>query len=134
MPELPRVKVCGLTRPEDVRAAVEAGADALGFVRHPASPRHLEADAAAALVAAVPAGLTTVAVVVDAVPEELAAHLAATGIGWAQLCGQECPDDWRGFGAPLLRRVGVDAGAEAELEAWAGVAAGFVALCSARAP
>lgn len=126
MPELPRIKVCGLTRPEDVRAAVEAGADALGFVRHPASPRYVEASAAAELVAGVPAGLATVAVVVDAEPSELAAYLEATGIGWAQLCGEERPEDWRGFAAPLLRRVGVDADAEAELEAWAEVAAGYV--------
>lgn len=126
MVEFPRIKVCGLTRPEDVRAAVEAGADALGFVRHPASPRDLDVGAATALVRAVPVGLVTVAVVVDAAPAELGAYLEATGLGWVQLCGDQDPDDWRGFGAPMLRRLGVEDGAELELGRWEGVAAGFV--------
>ena len=126
MADLPRIKVCGLTRPEDVRAAVEAGAEALGFVRHPPSPRDLDVDTAAALVRAVPAGLVTVAVVVDAEPAEVGQYLEATGLGWVQLCGEEEPEPWRTFGAPLLRRVGVDEGAEEELRRWEGVATGFV--------
>ncbi len=126
MADLPAVKVCGLTRPEDVRAAVEAGAQALGFVRHPPSPRDLDVDTASALVRSVPAGLVTVAVVVDAEPAELGAYLEATGVGWVQLCGSQEPGPWRSFGAPLLRRVGVDEGAEAELRRWEGVATGFV--------
>ncbi len=133
MVELPRIKVCGLTRGEDVHAAVTAGADALGFVRHPASPRHLSAERAAELAATVPAGLVTVAVVVEAEPLELGAHLVATGLGWVQLCGDQDPADWVGFGAPILRRLGVDERAEGELARWEGVATGFV-LDHASAP
>jgi phosphoribosylanthranilate isomerase len=126
MLELPRIKVCGLTRVADVRVALEAGADALGFVRHGPSPRDLSAAEARALVALVPAGFKTVAVMVNPDPDQAAEFLAATGLGWLQLCGSESPEPWRGFGAPLLRRVAVDDGARAELESWAGIATGFV--------
>ncbi len=56
------VKICGLTTADAVAAAVDAGADALGFVFHSASRRNLLPAQAAALAAAVPAGVTTVAV------------------------------------------------------------------------
>lgn len=56
------VKICGLTTADAVAAAVDAGADALGFVFHSASPRNLLPAQAAALAAAVPAAVTTVAV------------------------------------------------------------------------
>jgi phosphoribosylanthranilate isomerase len=56
------VKICGLRRPEDVEAAARAGADAVGFVFHAASPRHLAPPAAAALARRVPAGVLKVAV------------------------------------------------------------------------
>ena len=126
MVELPAVKVCGLTRPEDVRCALEAGADALGFVHYPPSPRHLEAGQAARLARAVPPCVPRVAVVVDGRPSELGAYLEASGLDWVQLCGREEPGEWRGFGAPILRRLAVEEGAERELAAWEGIATGFV--------
>ena len=69
MAELPRIKVCGLTRPEDVRTALEAGADALGFVQYAPSPRDLSNESAAALIADVPPEVARVLVVVDSTPE-----------------------------------------------------------------
>ncbi len=57
------VKICGLTREQDVDAAVAAGADMVGFVLVPDTPRHVELDRAKALAARVPAGVKTVAVV-----------------------------------------------------------------------
>lgn len=56
------IKICGLRRPEDIEAAVGAGADAVGFVFHAASPRHLAPADAAALARRVPAGVLKVAV------------------------------------------------------------------------
>lgn len=56
------IKICGLTSPEAVATAVEAGADAVGFVFHAASPRHLAPAAAAALARAVPPSVLRVAV------------------------------------------------------------------------
>ena len=79
MAELPRIKVCGLTRTEDVRAALDAGADALGFVQYAPSPRNLVNESAAALIADVPPGVARVLVVVDSTPESARAALQATG-------------------------------------------------------
>jgi phosphoribosylanthranilate isomerase len=64
--ERPRVKFCGMTRREDVVAAADLGADAVGFVLWPGSPRHVTADAARELVRAVPPEMETVALFVDA--------------------------------------------------------------------
>ena len=66
-----RIKICGLTREEDVRAAVTAGADALGFVFYPASPRYVSAARAAELIALMPPFVTPVALFVNASIDEV---------------------------------------------------------------
>ena len=104
----PRVKVCGLARPEDAVHALSVGAEALGFVFHPGSPRCISPELAAATVSLLPPEVWTVAVVVDSDPDKARALLANTGIRALQLCGQERPGDWLSFEAPLLRRVGVE--------------------------
>jgi phosphoribosylanthranilate isomerase len=71
------VKICGLTDREAVAAAAEAGVDAVGFVFHAASPRHLEPAAAAALAAQLPAGIARVAVFLHPSQAEVDAALAA---------------------------------------------------------
>lgn len=126
MAELPRVKVCGLTRAEDVRVALRAGAEALGFVHYAPSPRDVDAGRVARIVAEVPADVPTVAVLVDTTPADARAYLASSGLRWVQLCGSEDADAWRGFEAPILRRVAVDEGAGAEVARWMGIARAFV--------
>lgn len=123
---LPRIKVCGLARAEDVAVALEAGADGLGFVLHPASPRGVDVATARRLAAHVPSEVTTVAVVVDASPDGALDLLDATGIEMLQLCGAQRAADWNNFPRPLLRRIPVQPGAESELAAWAAFARGFV--------
>jgi phosphoribosylanthranilate isomerase len=78
------VKICGLTRPEDARAAVEAGADWLGFVLLGDSPRLIEARAAAAITAACP-DTPTVAVMVAPSPEQALALATRAGARRVQL-------------------------------------------------
>ena len=56
-----RVKICGLSRPEEIDAAAEAGAAYVGFVFFPPSPRHLDLDTAASLARHVPPGIAKVA-------------------------------------------------------------------------
>lgn len=124
--KLPQVKVCGLARAEDVRAALAAGADAVGAVHYAPSPRSVDLDQFAALFADVPAEVWTVGVVVDLQPDESEAFLATTGVRALQLCGAQQPAAWRDAPVPLLRRIPVDASGAQEMDAWQGIAAGFV--------
>ena len=124
--KLPRVKVCGLARTEDVHTALAAGADAVGAVHYAPSPRSVEAAQIAALFAEVPPKVLTVGVVVDLTPASVGDFLAASGVRALQLCGAQSPGDWADAPVPLLRRIPVDASGAAEIEAWQGVAAGFV--------
>lgn len=79
-------KICGLSTPETVEAAVVSGAAHAGFVFFPPSPRHLDPAIAAALIARVPAGVGRVAVLVD--PDDaLVAAVLAAGISILQLHG-----------------------------------------------
>jgi len=124
---LPRVKVCGITRREDLLLAREAGAGAAGFVAEPRSPRAVEAAAAARILAAASdRPIPAVGVFVDRDPGQVAAWAREAGVDAVQLCGRERPADWRGFPLPILRRLAVEPGARRELEAWKDLAAGFV--------
>ena len=90
------IKICGLTTLDDTLAALEAGADYLGFNFYPPSPRCLTTEACARLVSAVArrgAGVTTVGIFVNQAPDEVAAIMAATGLHLAQLHGDERPTD-----------------------------------------
>ena len=60
------IKICGLTRSQDVQAAVKAGANAIGFVLYPASPRYVTPERAAELAALLPAFVTPVLLFVNA--------------------------------------------------------------------
>ena len=87
-----RIKICGLTRAEDIRAAVNAGADALGFVFYPKSPRYVTADQAGALMAEVPPFVSTVALFVNASVEEVQAVASAAPFAQLQFHGDETPE------------------------------------------
>lgn len=87
------VKVCGLRTPETVDAAVEAGADAVGFVFAPGSVRLVEPAAAAELVARVPEGVETVGVFRGQPIDEVLRLARASGVGTIQLHGDE-PDEY----------------------------------------
>lgn len=88
------VKVCGLSTPESVRAAVDAGADAIGVVISPRSPRHVDADTARAVIAAAGDAVQTVLVVND-LPAPDAARLAVElGVTTLQLHGTYSREDF----------------------------------------
>ena len=67
-----RIKFCGLTRPQDMDAAVSLGVDALGFVFYPPSPRYVSPEVAATLISRMPGGMDAVALVVNPSDEEVA--------------------------------------------------------------
>lgn len=98
-----RIKVCGLTREADVDAAVEAGADAIGFVLYPKSPRHVDVDRAATLARRLPPFVTPVGLFVNATAEEVEAALRAIPQLVLQFHGDETPQACRAAGRPYLR-------------------------------
>lgn len=86
-----KVKICGITNSEDALAAVEWGADALGFVFAP-SPRQVTAEQVAKIVAQLPPFICKVGVFVDSSPEIVWETLSACGLDLAQLHGSESPE------------------------------------------
>lgn len=104
-----RVKICGLSTPETVMAAVEAGADYLGFVFHARSPRNIAPERAADLAKLVPAHVLKVALTVDADDARLAAIVAALKPDMLQLHGSESPERLREikgrFGLTLMKAI-----------------------------
>ena len=98
-----RIKICGLTREADVDAAVQAGADALGFVLYERSARHVTLERAVALAARVPPFVTPVLLFVNAAPAELAAAREALPQALWQFHGDETPAECDAGGHPYLR-------------------------------
>ena len=115
---IPRVKICGITRPDDGRHAARAGADAIGLVFYPPSPRYVSPRQAADIVAALPPFVTTVGLFVDAPPEQIAALLEQVPLDMLQFHGDESPEYCAAFQRPWIKalrmRDGVDPRAEAE--------------------
>ncbi len=84
-----RIKICGLTREEDVAAAVAAGADAIGFVFYPKSPRYVTPARAAELIATLPPFVTPVGLFVNASAEEVAETVRVAPVALLQFHGDE---------------------------------------------
>jgi phosphoribosylanthranilate isomerase len=121
------VKICGLSTPETLNAALQAGADLVGFVRFPKSPRHVELETARLLSAQAQGRAERVALVVDADDRELAAIVNAIGPDLIQLHGGETPERVRAirarFGRPVMKAVGLAERADlAALEPYRGIA------------
>lgn len=108
-----RVKICGLSTPETVTAAVEAGADYLGFVFFEKSPRNVSPEQAADLARLVPANVLKVALTVDADDATLDRIVAALKPDMLQLHGSESPERLRElkgrFGLTLMKAIAVSA-------------------------
>lgn len=91
MKQRTRIKLCGLTRAEDVAAAVEAGADAIGLVFYPPSPRHVTPQQAGELLASLPPFVTAVGLFVNPTVEQVLQTIAAAPITMLQFHGDETP-------------------------------------------
>ena len=105
-----RIKICGLTREADVDHAVHAGADAIGFVLYPPSPRAVSPARAAELARRLPPFVTPVLLFVNAQPDELAAGLAAVPHALLQFHGDETPAQCQAAGRAYLRAARVPVG------------------------
>ncbi|MBI3876438.1 MAG: phosphoribosylanthranilate isomerase [Verrucomicrobia bacterium] len=95
-----KVKICGITRLDDAMAAVEAGANALGFVFYEQSPRNLTPQQAAAIIAKLPPFVSKVGVFVNATEEFVKSRAGDCGLDTLQFHGSETPEFCQRF-APL---------------------------------
>jgi phosphoribosylanthranilate isomerase len=106
-----RVKICGVRSRAEAAAAVAAGADYIGLVRFPPSPRHLTLADARWVAESVPAGVTRVALTVDASDAALEELIAAVPIDMLQLHGRETPERVAEvsarFARPVMKAIGV---------------------------
>jgi phosphoribosylanthranilate isomerase len=113
-----RVKICGITRAEDAREAVRQGADALGFVFYPPSPRAVTFEQARKIVDRLPPFVTVVGLFVDAERAEISEALTRVRIDLLQFHGRESPEQCSGHGRPYIKAVRMREGVDlTQLEA-----------------
>lgn len=103
-----RVKICGITRQQDLQAACDAGADALGFVFYEKSPRHVSIASAVALMRELPPFVQSVGLFVNAEPAFIEAVLQAAPLDLLQFHGDETAADCARYGRPYIKAVRVN--------------------------
>lgn len=123
-----RSKICGITRVEDALLAAEAGADAIGLVFYPPSPRALSIEQARRIVAALPPFVSTVGLFVNASRCELGEILDAVPLDLLQFHGDEEPADCEGHGRPWFKALRVRAGEDIAAQAARYVGASAILL------
>ncbi|MDP2688206.1 MAG: phosphoribosylanthranilate isomerase [Aequorivita sp.] len=107
-----RIKICGITREQDIQSVAASGADALGFVFYAPSPRHLDLAQAAQLARAVPPFLTVVGLFVNPPVDYVREVLAQLPLDVLQFHGEESAQFCAQFGKPYLKAIRVKAGVD----------------------
>ena len=102
-----RIKICGLREPQHVETAINAGADALGFVLYPSSVRAISLELCVELTRHVPAFVSTVALFVNPTRQEVESALSAARIDLLQFHGDEPEAFCASFGRPYLKALAV---------------------------
>ncbi len=105
-----RVKICGITRPDDGRVAARAGADAIGLVFYPKSPRYVGLQQAQAICQALPPFVSVVALFVNAPRDQVVGLLDALPVDLLQFHGAEQAEQCQGFGRPYVKAIGMRQG------------------------
>jgi phosphoribosylanthranilate isomerase len=100
-----RVKICGITREQDATAAVQLGADALGLVFYPKSPRHVTLAQARNIAIAVAPFVTVTGLFVNASEDHIRDVLANVPLGLLQFHGQETNEQCNCFGLPFIKSI-----------------------------
>jgi len=100
-----RVKICGITRIEDAKAAAQAGTDAIGFVFDPKSPRHVHPDQALKIARALPPFITIVGLFVNAAPDTIEGVLSHVPLDLIQFHGNEKPEQCRRYHRPYIKAI-----------------------------
>ncbi len=107
-----RIKICGITRVEDARAAVQLGADAIGLVFYAPSPRCVSVGQACAIIDAIPPFVTVAGLFVDPASEHVESVLRCCRLSLLQFHGTEAPDFCGRFDLPYLKAARVKAGVD----------------------
>ncbi|MFH0933859.1 MAG: phosphoribosylanthranilate isomerase [Pseudomonadota bacterium] len=107
-----RIKICGITREQDVLAVADSGADALGLVFYEKSPRHVGTEQAAKLAGAVPPFITVVGLFVNPTVAYVREVLAKVPLDVLQFHGEETPEFCRQFGRAYLKAIRVKEGVD----------------------
>ena len=107
-----RVKICGITRAQDAVAAAQAGADAIGLVFYPPSPRYLGVERAREIGGALPPFVQTVALFVNADAAQVAQVIGRVHPGLLQFHGEETPEFCGQFGVPYIKACRVSPGVD----------------------
>lgn len=112
-----RVKICGITRPGDALAAAQAGADAIGLVFYPPSPRYLGTERAVEIRDALPPFVQTVALFVNPDAAQVAQVLGRVRPSMLQFHGEETPEFCAQFGMPFVKAVRMGSGVKSGVDA-----------------
>jgi phosphoribosylanthranilate isomerase len=107
-----RVKICGITRPEDATAVVASGADAIGLVFYPPSPRFVSIETGCRIARAVAPFVTVTGLFVNASQDEIDAVLTQVPLGLLQFHGQEANADCNRFGLPFIKSIAMQPGTD----------------------
>ncbi len=110
------VKICGITRLEDAHAAADAGANAIGFVFWPNSPRFIDPFRARAIAATLPPFITTVGLFVNQPAEYINGVAALVRLGAVQLHGDERPEDAAKSHRPVVKALAL--GGDTRVDDW----------------
>ena len=102
---LTRIKICGITNREDALCAVDAGADALGFVFYEKSPRYVLPEKVRQIISELPPFVTTVGLFVNAAPDTIRQTMRISGLNVIQLHGDESAEDCRLNPYPVIKAV-----------------------------
>ena len=102
-----RIKICGITNPDDALLAIEAGADAIGLVFYEPSPRAVTVAQAVKICAVIPAFVSVVALTVDAAPALMRDITTNLPIDLLQFHGKECPEQCAAAGRPYIKAIRV---------------------------
>lgn len=102
-----RVKICGITRPQDGVSAALAGADAIGMVFYPGSTRHVSIETARAIIDELPPFISTVGLFVDATRKDINRVLSNVNLDMLQFHGAESQMDCLGYDRPFIKAIRV---------------------------
>jgi phosphoribosylanthranilate isomerase len=111
-----RVKICGITRPEDAKVAIKCGADALGLVFYDPSPRAVTIEQARKVVARISPFVTVVGLFVNEERERIAEILSEVRIDLLQFHGDETPEECAGHSRPYIKAIRMRESVDLEAE------------------